>query len=77
MVDKSKTRDYDFQTLSNKDLDLLYYPKKENEDFLWELWIEREATFCGNMGEYTEVEYYVVHKILADIEKSRKKRKSR
>ena len=50
---------------------------KENEDFLWELWIEREATFCGNMGEYTEVEYYVVHKILADIEKSRKKRKSR
>ena len=50
---------------------------KENDDFLWELWIEREATFCGNMGEYTEVEYYVVHKILADIEKSRKKRKSK
>ena len=33
-VEKSKKREYDFQTLSNKDLDLLYYPKKENEDFL-------------------------------------------
>ena len=42
-----------------------------------ELMIEREATFCGNMGEYTEVEYYVVNKILADIEKSRRKRKSK
>ena len=33
-LEKSKKRDYDFQTLSNKDLDLLYYPEKENEDFL-------------------------------------------
>ena len=30
-VEKSKKRDYDFQTLSNKDLKLLYYPEKENE----------------------------------------------
>ena len=33
-VKKSKTRDYDFKTLSNKDMDLLYYPEKVNKDFL-------------------------------------------
>ena len=33
-VSKSKNRKYDFQTLSNKDLKILYGPKIENDDFL-------------------------------------------
>ena len=33
-VSKSKNRSYDFQTLSNKDLEILYSPKKESKDFL-------------------------------------------
>ena len=33
-VEKSKKRDYDFQTLSNKELKLLYYPEKENNNFI-------------------------------------------
>ena len=33
-VSKSKNRNYDFQTLSNKDLEILYSPKVENNDFL-------------------------------------------
>tara|TARA_B100000902_G_scaffold385565_1_gene427093 strand:+ start:199 stop:1836 length:1638 start_codon:yes stop_codon:yes gene_type:complete len=33
-VSKSKNRNYDFQTLSNKDLNILYGPKIESNDFL-------------------------------------------
>ena len=33
-VEKSKNRDYDFQTLSNKELKQLYYPRKENNNFI-------------------------------------------
>ena len=33
-VEKSKKRNYDFQTLSNKELKLLYYPEKENNNFI-------------------------------------------
>jgi hypothetical protein len=60
--------------LEGEDYKLEDHDDNENDDFLWELWIEREAFYCGNM-KHTDVEYHVVHKIMNDIEETRKKLK--
>ena len=42
----------------------------ENEDLLWEKWIEREAFFCITMGG-SAIESHVVNKILKEIKESK------